>query len=108
MSIDELEEAAEEGAADGSAAAEPVAGAGEPVCASVKDNVVSNATAAPLNRLRELAIIMMEKTECECVWSRKQTTPYPDLSPLALRRLGQPQASLGLGINSGEPRRKMP
>ena len=77
-----LPEAVEAGA-DGSAAAGLVAGAGEPGWASVKDNVLSNAAAAQLNRFRELAIIiMMQKREMRVCLKQEADHPVPTSHPL--------------------------
>jgi hypothetical protein len=72
-----LPEAVEAGV-DGSAAAGLVAGAGEPGCAAVKDNVLSNVAAAQLNRFRELAIIiMMQKREMRVCLKQEADHPVP-------------------------------
>jgi hypothetical protein len=63
--------------ADGSAAAGLAAGLGELVCAPDKDNVLSNAAPAKLNRFKELAIIMIGNAgSADCL---KQEADHPQL-----------------------------
>jgi hypothetical protein len=70
-----LAEDAETGA-DGSAAAGLAAGLGELVCAPNKDNVLSNAAPAKLNRFKELAIIMIGNAgSADCL---KQEADHPN------------------------------
>jgi hypothetical protein len=65
----------DETGADGSAAAGLAAGAGELVCAPDKDNMLSNAAPAKLNRFKELAIIMIGNAgSADCL---KQEADHP-------------------------------
>ena len=63
--------------AEGSAAAGLATGAGELGCAPDKDNVLSNAAVAKLNRFKELAIIMIGNAgSADCL---KQEADHPQL-----------------------------